>query len=231
MVKGVNEAGEESHYIYNGLGHLIANEWKIEKNNYGYNGIETQPSGQVNDVVVCDRHGNTTEQGHINPTGKGHTTGGTTGGGVPTVQGKHAIVHKDYVLDYASPLKDTLMEYEGGNSGLTYRYTYGLEKNSAVIYGIPNGAGSVVQSFTYPDGAANVVKLYYHHDRLGSTGWLSDNVDGKVTSFVNYDDWGAPTMKPILRLGQRELDLVTEYTGHMYDPLLEVYCARARIYV
>jgi hypothetical protein len=57
---------------------------------------------------------------------------------VPAVHGKYAIVHKDYVLDYASPLKDTLMEYEGGNSGLTYRYTYGLEKNSAVIYGIHN---------------------------------------------------------------------------------------------
>ena len=55
-------------------------------------------------------------------------------------------------------------------------------------------------------------------------------MDGKVTSFISYDDWGAPTMKPILRLGQRELDLVTEYTGHMFDPLLGVYYARARMY-
>jgi RHS repeat-associated protein len=37
-------------------------------------------------------------------------------------------------------------------------------------------------------------------------------------------------MKPFLRLGQRALDFVTEYTGHMYDPLLEVYYARARMY-
>ena len=32
MVKGVNEAGEESNYVYDGFGYLIANEWKIEKN-------------------------------------------------------------------------------------------------------------------------------------------------------------------------------------------------------
>jgi hypothetical protein len=32
MTKGVNAKGEESHYIYNGLGYLIANEWVIEKN-------------------------------------------------------------------------------------------------------------------------------------------------------------------------------------------------------
>ena len=34
MAKGVNEKGEESHYIFNGLGYLIANEWIIEKNAY-----------------------------------------------------------------------------------------------------------------------------------------------------------------------------------------------------
>ena len=28
------------------------------------------------------------------------------------------------------------MEYESGDSSLTYRYTYGLQKDSAVVYGI-----------------------------------------------------------------------------------------------
>jgi len=37
-------------------------------------------------------------------------------------------------------------------------------------------------------------------------------------------------MKAILKLGVRELDLVTSYTGHMYDPVLGVYYARARMY-
>ena len=36
MARGTNEAGEESAYIYNGLGHLVANEMRIGLNNYGY---------------------------------------------------------------------------------------------------------------------------------------------------------------------------------------------------
>jgi hypothetical protein len=108
MVKGTKYLGtsvdyEESHYIFNGLGYLVGNEWVIAKNGYGYHGVGTNlaPSAQVNGVVVCDRHSNSTGQGHINPTGKGHTTGGTTGGVVPKVDSKkYTVVHKDYILDY-----------------------------------------------------------------------------------------------------------------------------------
>jgi len=136
------------------------------------------------------------------------------------------------VIDYTSALGNAIMEYEGGAGGLTYRYVYHdmLRKHSVVIYGIPNGVGATAQSFEYPSGTERVVKLYYHHDRLASTHYLTDNVRGNVASFVSYDPWGAPTMKPVLRLGARELDLVTEYTGHAYDPVLEVYYARARMY-
>ena len=118
-------------------------EWIIAKNAYGYHGIGVglDPSEQVGGVVVCDRHTNSTGLGHINPTGKGHTTGGTLGGVKPKVDTKkYAVVHKDYVLDYTSPLQNVIMETESGDGGLTYRYTYGLQKENAVIYGIPNGA-------------------------------------------------------------------------------------------
>ena len=77
------------------------------------------------------------------------------------------------------------------------------------------------------DGA---VKLWYHHDRLGSVDYLTDNVQGKVTSYVTYDDWGEPTAKAVLKLGLRELDLVTQYTVHPYDPVLGLYFAQARMY-
>ncbi len=33
MVKGVNDAGEQSYYFFNGLGVLVTNEWVIAKNN------------------------------------------------------------------------------------------------------------------------------------------------------------------------------------------------------
>ena len=55
-------------------------------------------------------------------------------------------------------------------------------------------------------------------------------MSGKVAGYVTYDDWGAPTMKAVLKLGLRELDLVTEYTGHPWDPVLGAYYARARMY-
>jgi len=37
-------------------------------------------------------------------------------------------------------------------------------------------------------------------------------------------------MKAILKMGVRELDLVTNYTGHPYDPVLGVYYTKARMY-
>jgi RHS repeat-associated protein len=119
---------------------------------------------------------------------------------------------------------------ESGDSGLTYRYTYGLQKDNVVIFGIPNGADSVMQKYNYPDGTQNIVKLYYHHDHLGTTDYLTDNVAGKVTSYSTYDDWGMLTAKAIVKMGVRMLDLVQEYTGHSYDQVLDLYYAKARMY-
>ena len=258
MVKGTNESGEQSHYIYNGLGYLVGNEWIIKANSYGYHGVNTNPSEQVDGVVrVCTAHKNTTGQGHKNPTGAGHftdrgqtndggsTTGGTEGGILPTINNKQAVVHKDYVLDYTSPLKNVILETESGVGGLTYRYVYGLEKVETVITGITNGAGSVMQ-YVYGDETGelvltskdpgkdvvknSIVKLWYHHDNLGSTDYLTSNVDGKVISYVTYDDWGALTAKAVLKMGSRELDLVQSYTTYDYDMVLGVYFAQARIY-
>ena len=122
------------------------------------------------------------------------------------------------------------METESGAGGLTYRYVYGLQKAEAVVYGIPNGVGDLAQDYAYPNGPASVVKFYYHQDRLGTTDFLSDNIDGKVTSYVSYDDWGALASKAVLKVGVRELDLVQNYTGHPADMVLGVYYAKARMY-
>jgi len=53
MAKGTNASGEQSFYIYNGLGHLVGNEWVVHKNAYGYTGAGASPSAQVNGLVVC----------------------------------------------------------------------------------------------------------------------------------------------------------------------------------
>jgi len=48
---------------------------------------------------------------------------------------------------------------------------------------VTNGAGSIAQNGS--------VKLWYHRDRLGSADYLTDNVQGKLTSYISYDSWGA----------------------------------------
>jgi hypothetical protein len=68
-------------------------------------------------------------------------------------------------------------------------------------------------------------KLWYHSDRLFTTEYLTDNVSGKITSFVEYDPWGSLLSKVVLRLGVRELDLVIQYTVHPYDAVLGLYFA------
>jgi RHS repeat-associated protein len=53
----------------------------------------------------------------------------------------------------------------------------------------------------------------------------------RVISYETYDDWGALTAKAILKTGVRELsDLVTNYTVHLYDQVLDLYFAQARMY-
>ena len=122
-------------------------------------------------------------------------------GAAPTFDSKKfSVVHKDYVLDYTSPLMNVLQETESGASGLTYRYVYGLEKLSTVITGIPNVTGSITQS--------NIVKFWYHMNRIGTTHHFTDNIVGKVTSYVSYDDWSTITSIAVLKAGARELDLV-----------------------
>ena len=67
-------------------------------------------------------------------------------------------------------------------------------------------------------------------DRLGSVDYMTDNVQGKVASYIDYDEWGKPLKKNVLKLGVRELDMAIDYTGHVYDQVLGLYYAKARMY-
>ena len=82
------------------------------------------------------------------------------------------------------------------------------------------------------NSGTDIVKLYYHHDRLGSTDYLTNNVDGRIMSYISRDDWGQPDVKKmVLNTGTRELgDLVLQYTVHPYDLVLGAYFAQARMY-
>ena len=149
---------------------------------------------------------------------------------MPTISGQQSVIHKDYILDYTSSRINVIMEHEGGSGGLTYCYTYGLDRISAAVTGIESGAGGLSQTYYYPNGTEAIVKLWYHHDRLGTIDFLMDNVQGKVANYIAYDEWDAPASKTVLKMGARWLDLVTQYTVHPYDQVIGIYFAQARMY-
>ncbi|MCL1873379.1 MAG: hypothetical protein FWF85_04595 [Clostridiales bacterium] len=122
------------------------------------------------------------------------------------------------------------MEIENGNSDLTYRYSYAEQKANVVVYGVPSGPNSLLELQNYPTGPQNIVKLHYHHDRLGSIDYLTDNLDNEIAGYATYDDWGQLAAKVIIHNGARLLDLVMEYTVHPYDQVLDLYYAKARMY-
>ena len=47
---------------------------------------------------------------------------------------------------------------------------------------------------------------------------------------THYNEWGEITHNAVLKMGQRELDLVKNYTGHDFDAVLNMYYAKARMY-
>jgi RHS repeat-associated protein len=213
MVKGTNAIGEESAYLYTGLGDLIQNTWTVKKNAYGYHDVQLTTAVTGEDTTIIRDTPTST-------TGKKKDVATPEQVAADMTLNQTSTIQKTYVIDYTSMYKDAIMETETG--GLTYRYTYGLEKLSVVVSPIEAGAGSIVQNGT--------VKLYYHKDRLGNTDYLTDNVQGKAVSYVDYDAWGNPLKKAVLKMGLRELDLIKDYTGHQYDQVIGQYYAKARMY-
>ena len=212
MVQGTNDLGEQSVYTFNGLGQLVQNTWVIKKNAYGYHDV--QPDAVVDGTAVVELE-----------TGKKQKKEKKTKEEVAASPelNKTSTVVKDFVIDATSPVQAPLTETEQGESGLTYRYTYGLERVSVQIGNVTTSAGGLVT------GDDNV-KLYYHTDRLGTYRYLTDDVKGKVTSWTDYDEWGNITHNAVLKMGKRQLDLVKNYTGHEYDNVLAEYYAKARMY-
>ena len=249
MVKGVNDLGESSVYLYNGLGALVEQTWTIKKNSYGYHdGSET--------AALTAQEGTETESGAdaeaqaAAPTPDAGTTlldeldamGDPAAAldaesGIMPLKNDHSdkkpddkpghkpnqmiTVVKQFFPDYTRETLDSLVENEVG--GLEYRYVYGNERLSVNITGIENGTGSIMEN-------GNQVRLYYHQDLRGTVDYLTSPVSQKIESWTHYNEWGEITHNAVLKCGQRELDLVKNYTGHEYDAVLGMYYAKARFY-
>ena len=138
---------------------------------------------------------------------------------------KTSTVVKDFVIDYTVATMDPLYETESTTDGLEYRYVYGLDdvRLSVTVKGVENGAGHIIEN-------GDEIRLYYHQDLRGTVDYLTSPVSGKVESWTHYNEWGEITHNAVLKCGQRELDLVKNYTGHEYDAVLGMYYAKARFY-
>ena len=213
MVKGVNDIGESSEYLYNGLGALVENTWVIKKNAYGYHDVSALvEDGMVDGEIVVDKQ-----------TGKKDKKEKKSQEEVAASPelNKTSTVVKQFVVDYTTETYEPLMEYEV--NGLDYRYVYGNDRLSVNITGVENGSAKLIEN-------GNQIRLYYHMDYLGTADYLTRPVSLKVESWTHYNEWGEITHNAVLKCGQRELDLVKRYATHDYDQVLGMYYAKARFY-
>ena len=210
MVQGVNDIGESSEYLYNGLGALVTNTWIIKKNAYGYHDVQLSAVVEGETVVDADsgkkakKEKKTAEEVTASPE-----------------LNKTSTVVKEFVVDYTTETYEPLMEHEV--NGLDYRYVYGNDRLSVNITGVENGSSKLIEN-------GNQIRLYYHMDYLGTADYLTSPLTGKVESWTHYNEWGEITHNAVLKCGQRELDLVKRYATHDYDQVLGMYYAKARFY-
>jgi RHS repeat-associated protein len=218
LVLGVNSSGESSAYLYNGLGALVEDTWKIAKNGYGYHDVDAG----LGDADPNNGRGGGGSNGQGNGNGNGQGNGNGSGdkptGSLVT---NFSTVVKEFVVDYTSPTFEPLMEHEV--NGLDYRYVYGNDRLSVNITGVETSSGNLIEN-------GNQIRLYYHMDYLGTADYLTSPVTGKVESWTHYNEWGEITHNAVLKSGKRELDLVKRYATHDYDAVLGMYYAKARFY-
>ena len=213
MVKGVNDIGESSEYLYNGLGALVTNTWTIKKNAYGYHDVSALvESGMVDGEIVVDKQTGKKEKKERKPQEEVAAS--------PELN-KTSTVVKEFVVDYTTETYEPLMEHEV--NGLDYRYVYGNDRLSVNITGVENGSAKLIEN-------GNQIRLYYHMDYLGTADYLTSPVSLKVESWTHYNEWGEITHNAVLKCGQRELDLVKRYATHDFDAVLGLYYAKARFY-
>ena len=186
MVLGVNSSGESSAYLYNGLGALVEDTWKIAKNGYGYHDVDAG----LGDADPNNGRGGGGSNGKGNGNGNGQGNGNGSGdkptGSLVT---SFSTVVKEFVVDYTSPTFEPLMEHEV--NGLDYRYVYGNDRLSVNITGVETSSGNLIEN-------GNQIRLYYHMDYLGTTDYLTSPVSLKVTSWTHYNEWGEITHNAVL---------------------------------
>ncbi|RXZ81563.1 RHS repeat-associated core domain-containing protein [Paenibacillaceae bacterium] len=218
LALGENGQGEQSRYIYNGVGMRVRTEQRVHNLNAGHqdgaNSAGSQHVGSVEDL---------TSKMALHPEQTWTSTVGSTR------QTALAQVNRDYVIDWNSPHHTDLMAIE--EKGYTQRYVYGLSKiyqETTHVPGItePGSEGANVRSAVATELLG---KLYVHEDLLSTPAYFTKE-NAKVIAYAQTDEWGKPLTPAVLELNHSGLDEVADYTGHTYDRVLGQYFAQARMY-
>ena len=212
LIFGSNKDGEESEYNFNALGALVQTRQTVININQGYSDNQSSPgSSRIGDLgQYLERE---QPEGHMSWQDE---TGATR---QQTIQ----QVTRDYVVDYTTATRESLMVYEQG--AYAQRFTYGFNKIAVTL--LANEAEDNIKT----DIALNDNgRFYFHQSRLG-TSMYTTRENTKVASFYSYDEWGNPRNNPRHDINQAGLDgAATDYTGYDYDVVLEKYFAQARFY-
>ena len=124
---------------------------------------------------------------------------------------------RDYVIDYTSPENDDLYVYAMGNGQLEYeqRHVYaGSERLEQIT---EKGKGGWERT------------LYVHEDVMGNTRYYT-KATGQNFAELQYDAWGQPGSPNKLVNNDHGNYVFATFTGHIYDPVLDIYFAEARFY-
>jgi RHS repeat-associated protein len=230
MVKGVNEDGDASEYLYNGLGLRVANIQTIQgenRANYDYRNLGNGPGsfhiGNIDDLAL-NRRSDTGQEVYTDNYGL-------------TRQNETQEIMRSYIPDYASdPTRELMIYAEGhyqtsliyGLEGLLKQKTTHLENAEHPLTGVSINTTTTHQNIL-SDNAVTVGTLYHHTNRLSSADYTAD-LSGEVRSWADYDTWGVAQAGVKHDLNLAVLTDTAAYTGYTYDQVLDVYFAQYRFY-
>ena len=235
-------AKEVTNYTYDTLGNLVLETVKNKSVDYEYNELNqlVKKTTSENEVFTYsyDKRGNRiaetgkkTSQSFVydatnrmveGTNWKGDKSAYTYNGlglRVNNLVTTHAgqTYDRDYVIDYTSPENDDLYVYAMGNGQLEYEQRH--------VY-----AGSErIEQITEKGNGGWERTLYVHEDVMGNTRYYTKTT-GQTFAELQYDAWGQPVSPNKLVNNDHGNYVFATFTGHIYDPVLDIYFAEARFY-
>ena len=228
---------DEKRYTYNAMNQLVTKEAYNRTTNYVYDkrgnrtlesSIHTQENRRT---YQWDETGRLVK-GTRGPDYGLYTSEYTYNGlGIrvnSTIMGPDKTIYdRDYVIDYTSPERNDLAEFNLGH------YQWQGDKKVHDLTHLYNGAGQRLQteSVRYVDWAGEKhYTRYIHEDIMGSSYYYTNPENGYVTNQHEYTTWGNNTKAPTYNYDPEYRASEPYFTGHPYDGSLNLYYAENRFY-